>query len=122
METWKQTDGFGRVREKVNGNFAASAGLLAELKAGKAEVVYGMYTGTGTEGAVPVELGFRPRAVIACAHGGYNSGGTGGVHTMISISASSCEFIEITETGFIASKYMCYAQSNSNPYRYLAFR
>ena len=58
METWKQTDGFGRVREKVNGNFAASAGLLAELKAGKAEVVYGMYTGTGTEGAVPVELGF----------------------------------------------------------------
>lgn len=116
-------------RGALNGNFEradaaleALARAMEEGLAGKAEVVWGLYTGLGSEETVTVELGFRPRAVIVSPHGSYSSGAGSGIYTMISLAESNCEFVTITDTGFIASKYMCYVQSNSNPYRYMAFR
>lgn len=120
METWKKADSFAAVRGKVNGNFEEFSEALTGLKGSKAEVVYGMYTGNGTESSV--ELGFRPKALIVSAHGSYNAGGSSGIYTMISLGENSCEFLKLNGTGFTASSHMCYAQSNSNPYRYLAFR
>ena len=120
LHTWKREDGASL--EALNGNFEAIDEVLAGLEADKLEVVFGMYQGTGESGSVTVELGFRPRALIASAHGSYNKGGGSGIYTMFSLSENSCEFLTLTDTGFTASQFMCYAQSNSNPYRYAAFR
>jgi len=124
---WEAADEVGR--EVLNGNFAAldealkgEAEVRAEEVAKKAEVVFGMYTGHGTSETVAVELGFRPRALIASPHGSYNAGEGSGIYTMISIEGNSCEFLTLTDTGFVASGLMCHAQTNSNPYRYIAFR
>ena len=68
-------------RGTLNGNFEradaaleALARAMEEGLAGKAEVVWGLYTGLGSEETVTVELGFRPRALIVSPHGSYSSG------------------------------------------------
>ena len=106
-------------RGMVNGNWEAVDGALGALT-----VVAGTYQGTtnpntGKPLSQNIELGFRPRAVLAMTR----AAATPFVNLAVDGADGGC--LAITDTGFTATSSLNTMDGSStgrNPYRYLALR
>lgn len=91
---------------------------------GGAEIVTGIYTGTGVSQTQTITLGFRPRAVIVADKlmpGNYFKP----QDMNFAIDGVPSPNVTITDTGFTATGYFNGTDSdynNLNPFRYIAFK
>lgn len=112
------------LREDFNADNQKLESALMNLQAAvnHSKVVVGEYSGTGFSTTATIQLGFRPKLVLVLSHGESNGGSTRGA---LSVGASNEKSLVLTSNGFQVCGYQNATDtevSNSNPYRYLAFR
>ena len=91
---------------------------------GGAEIVTGIYTGTGVSQTQTITLVFRPKAVLVA--GKNTSGNYYNPQPMnLAVHGTDAPNVSITDTGFKVTNYSnCTSKDDSaaNPYRYIAFK
>ena len=118
LHTWEPSDHF--LRTEFNDNFAAIDAILK----GKAEVVFGTYTGNKSSQRT-IQLGFTPSLLLLMGERGIGSTYSGGLTALgHPLKNQFKTFLEIVENGFQVAYWEDAAHTNSqnSVYHYLAFR
>lgn len=118
LHRWEPEDDF--LRQEFNENFAAIDAALH----GKAEVVFGTYTGNRSSRRT-IQLEFTPTVLLLIAAGGVPSSYSGGLTALgHPLKNQFKTFLEIVENGFQVAYWEDAAHTNSqnSVYHYLAFR
>ena len=118
LHRWEPEDDF--LRQEFNENFAAIDAALH----GKAEVVFGTYTGNRSSRRT-IQLEFTPTVLLLIAAGGVPSSYSGGLTALgHPLKNQDTAFLEIVENGFQVAygENTAYTNSLNSVYHYLAFR
>ena len=118
LHKWEPQDDF--LRSEFNENFAA----IDEALKGKAEVVFGTYTGTKSSKRT-INLGFTPSLLLLMGESGLGSSYSGGLTAPgHPLKNQSFIYLAVVEGGFQVSysTNIAYTNSWNSIYSYLAFR
>ena len=91
---------------------------------GKNKIVYGTYNGNDSTFRAEVNLGFRPKFVFACSNSSQFASYAGSAVFSIAIDGidNTLCYIEITDTGFVATSSMARSANFGSSYQYSPYR
>lgn len=115
LDQWDPEDNF--LRSDSNADNAKIEEALNQ----KCEVIFGSYTGDGSEAERTIPLGFTPRAVLVNMSRGANANILDNCVSLLAFSDSPAEQVWVVPGGF-AVKNLFNKSNRYGPYYYIAFK